>query len=74
MSTAEYYRGQAAQLRELAAKSRDPEAVRRWLEMALEYERLARTLAQDSLIAAKPGTERQPVQQQQARIAPDGEE
>jgi hypothetical protein len=74
MSTAEYYRGQAAQLRELAAKSRDPEAVRRWLEMALEYERLARTMAQDSQIAAKPRAERQPVQQQQARIAPDGKE
>jgi len=42
--------------------------------MALEYERLARTLAQDSLIAAEPGKERQPVQQQQARIAPGGEE
>ena len=71
MSTPEYYRAQAAQLRELAAKSRDPEAVGRWLEMALEYERLAKTLAQDSQTAGKPPTERQPVQQQLSQITPD---
>ena len=74
MSTPEYYRAQAAQLRELAAKSRDPQAVRRWLEMALEYERLARIPAHDSNAAAKPRTERQPMQQQQSQIAPDDKE
>jgi hypothetical protein len=74
MSTPEYYRAQAAQVRELAAKSRDPEAVGRWLQMALEYERLARKLTQDSRPAAKPRTERQPMQQQQSQIAPDDNE
>ena len=73
MSTPQYYRAQAAQLRELAAKSRDPEAVGRWLEMALEYERLAKTLAQESQTAGKPPTEPQAVQQQQSQNAPDKE-
>lgn len=74
MSTPEYYRAQAAQLRELAAKSRDPEAVGRWFEMALEYERLAKMLAQDSQTAGKPPMERQPVQQQQSQITPGNKE
>jgi hypothetical protein len=67
MNSPDYYRSEATQLRELAARSRDPETVRRWLQMALEYERLAMTLAQERRDAG-PVSTRQPAQSQQGRI------
>jgi hypothetical protein len=73
MNSPDYYRSEAAQLRELAARSRDPEAVRRWLHMALEYERLARTLGKDRADAG-PFPKRQPVQGQQTRTERDAKE
>ena len=68
MTTPAHYRSEAAELRRLAAKSRDPAAVNRWLQMALEYEYLARTLDADR-VAARP----QPPQHQQANLSGDGE-
>jgi hypothetical protein len=45
MSTAPFYESQAARCRQYAAKSRDPEAIKRWLQLALEYEQLAESTA-----------------------------
>lgn len=45
MATPEHYRSEAARCRELAAKSTDAAATRRWLELALDYEQLARSLS-----------------------------
>lgn len=45
MATPEHYRSEAARCRELAAKSTDASATRRWLELALDYEQLARSLS-----------------------------
>jgi hypothetical protein len=47
MSTPAYYLAEAAHFRELAAKSPDADAALRWLQMALEYEYLSRSPAQD---------------------------
>jgi len=44
MATPEHYRSEAARCRELAAKSADASATRRWLELALDYEQLAKSL------------------------------
>ena len=45
MATPDHYRSEAARCRELAAKSTDAAATRRWLELALDYEQLARSLS-----------------------------
>ena len=45
MATPEHYRSEAARCRELAAKSTDASATRRWLELARDYEQLARSLS-----------------------------
>jgi hypothetical protein len=66
MSTPERYRSEAAQLRALAAKSRDPAAMNRWLQMALDYERLA-DLRDREQAAEQRQAIQQPVQQQQSK-------
>jgi len=54
----------------LAAKSRDADAIKRWLRMALEYDRLA-----DSMAAAAPvargAPQQQQIAQQQSKAEPD---
>ncbi len=45
MATPEHYRSEALRCRELAAKSTDASATRRWLQLALDYEQLARSLS-----------------------------
>ena len=45
MATPDHYRSEAARCRELAAKSTDAAATRRWLQLALDYEQLARSLS-----------------------------
>lgn len=45
MATPEHYRSEAARCRELAAKSTDASATRRWQKLADDYEQLARTLS-----------------------------
>ena len=64
MSTAERYRSEAAELRALAVRSRDPDAVNRWLEMALEYDRLARALDRAPYAATPQQPQPQAMQQQ----------
>jgi hypothetical protein len=77
MSTPAYYKSEAARCRELATKSRDADAIKRWLQMALEYEQLAETMA--SVSQAPRGApqmqrvpmQQQEIQQQQSKIEPD---
>jgi hypothetical protein len=45
MSTPAFYESQAARCREYAAKSRDADTVKRWLQLALEYQQLAESMA-----------------------------
>jgi hypothetical protein len=77
MSTAGYYRAEAVRCRELAAKSLDADAIKRWLQMAAEYEQLAETMASLSPVShSAPQMQRVPmqqqeIQQQQAKTAPD---
>jgi hypothetical protein len=77
MSTPAYYQSEAARCRELATKSRDADAIKRWLLMALGYEQLAETMASASQAArSAPQMQRMPIQQQeiqqhQSKIEPD---
>ena len=65
MSTPGYYRDDALRCRELAAKSRDADAVKRWLQMASEYDQLAESMASVSQVArGAPQTQRVSMQQQ----------
>jgi hypothetical protein len=45
MSTPAFYESQAARCREYAAKSRDADTIKRWLQLALEYKQLAESMA-----------------------------
>jgi hypothetical protein len=77
MSTPAYYRSEAARCRELATKSREANAIKRWLKMALEYEQLAECMASvPQAVRGVPDVQRVPmqqqeIQQQQSRIEPD---
>jgi hypothetical protein len=78
MSTAAYYGAEAARCRELAAKSEDADAIKRWLRMAAEYEQLAESMASLPHIAGSPPQvqpmQRQEVQQQQTKARSDKDE
>jgi N-dimethylarginine dimethylaminohydrolase len=66
MSTPAYYRDEAARCRELAAKSQDTDAIKRWLRMAAEYEQLAESMASaPHIIHGPPAVQRMPMQQQE---------
>ena len=66
MSTPAYYRAEAVRCRDLAAKSQDTDAIKRWLRMAAEYEQLAESLASAPHIAPGPAqVQRMPMQQQE---------
>jgi hypothetical protein len=62
MATPEHYRSEAARCRELAAKSADASATRRWLELALDYEQLAKSLgpAPDNASSTPAGRDEDP--------------
>ena len=70
---------EAARCRDLAAKSRDAEAMKRWLRMAVEYEHLADSMAglpsvpnaSGNLQVQRQSMQRQEVQQQQAKTETD---
>ena len=65
MSTPAYYRDEALRCRELAAKSRDADAIKRWLQMAADYDQLAESMASISQVArGAPRTQRVSMQQQ----------
>jgi len=66
MSTAAYYRAEAARCRELATKSEGAGAIKRWLQMAVEYEQLAESMAAVPQVARSvPETQHMPMQQQE---------
>jgi hypothetical protein len=67
MSTPAYYRAEAERCRTLAAASPDSPAVKRWLQLALEYERLAENIARVPPIAGKPQVQEVAMQQQQLK-------
>jgi len=67
MSTPAYYRDEALHCRELAAKSRDADAIKRWLLMAVEYDRLADSMAAATQVARGAPPQREiPRQQSEA--------
>jgi hypothetical protein len=76
MSTPAYYRAKATRFRELAGKSSEAGEIKRWLQMAVEYDQLAESM--DSVPHAANGNVRltrvpmqqQPIQQQQSRSNP----
>ena len=66
MSTSAYYRAEAARCRDLAAKSEDADAIKRWLQMAAEYEQLAESMASmPHVTRSPPQTQRMSMQQQE---------
>ena len=70
MTTPGYYRDEALHCRALAAKSRDADAIKRWLQMALEYDRLADSMAAAEQ-AARGAPRQQEIAQQQSKAEPD---
>jgi hypothetical protein len=67
MSTPAYYRAEAERCRTLAAASPDSSAVKRWLQLALEYEQLAENLGRAPLLAGNPQVQQVAMQQQQLK-------
>jgi hypothetical protein len=66
MSTPAFYESQAARCREYAAKSRDADTIKRWLQLALEYEQLAASMASVPQVAdGAPQAQRLSKQQQE---------
>jgi hypothetical protein len=66
MSTSAYYLSEAARCRDLATKSEGADAIKRWLQMAVEYEQLADSMASVPQVArSAPETQRMPMQQQE---------
>jgi hypothetical protein len=66
MSTVAYYKAEAARCRELAAKSQDADAIKRWLQMSAEYEQLAEAMGPLPQISRSSAqVQRVPMQQQE---------
>jgi hypothetical protein len=75
MSSPGYYRDEAARCRDLAARSKDADAIKRWLQMAIEYEQLAESLASASrVVPSTRHVQHTAMQQQQSQPKPDVEE
>jgi hypothetical protein len=64
-----HYRSEAARCRELAAKSTDPDAVKRWLQLAADYEKLARDVGAAAQVQRGPVQQQR--QQQQSKAGPE---
>ena len=73
MDTPAHYQSEAARCRELASKSTDPDAVKRWLQLAADYEQLARDIAAAAQMQRGP-MQQQRQQQPQLKAEPDAEE
>ena len=68
MSTSAYYLTEAARCRELATRAEGADAIRRWLQMAVEYEQLAESLAfMPQAAHGAPEMQRMPMQQQEVQ-------
>ncbi len=66
MSTSAYYLAEAARCRELATKSEGADAIKRWLQMAVEYEQLAESMASVPQVShGAPEMQHMPMQQQE---------
>jgi hypothetical protein len=75
MSTPGYYKDEALRCRELAAKSRDADAIKRWLQMAAEYDQLAESMASRPQVArGTTQVQRVPMQQQASQGLETGQE
>jgi len=72
MSTPAFYESQAARCREYAAKSREAGTIKRWLQLALEYEQLAASMTSAPQVAdGAHQVQRQEIQQQQGKSESD---
>ena len=72
MSTPAFYESQAARCREYAAKSREAGTIKRWLQLALEYEQLAESMISVPQVAdGAHQVQRQEIQQQQGKSESD---
>jgi hypothetical protein len=72
MSTPAFYESQATRCREYAAKSRDADTIKRWLQLAREYEQLAESMASVPQVADGAHRVRQQgIQQQQSKSESD---
>jgi hypothetical protein len=78
MSTPAYYRAEAERCRSMATRMPDSSSVKRWLQLALEYEQLAENMAGMAHIAGTPQAQHVSMQQQQLRAQeprkPDADE
>jgi hypothetical protein len=71
MSTPAFYESQAARCREYAAKSGDANTIKRWLQLALEYEQLAKIMDSGSQVTRGAHLmQQQETQQQQSKTKP----
>jgi len=72
MSTPAFYEAQATRCREYAAKSRDADTIKRWLQLSLEYEQLAESMASVPQVAdGAHRVRQQEIQQQQSKRESD---
>ena len=72
MSTPAFYESQAARCREYAAKSRDADTIKRWLQLALEYEQLAESMTSVPQVAdGARQVQQQEIQQQPSKSESD---
>jgi hypothetical protein len=71
MSSAAYYRAEALRCREFAKGLPDAPSVKRWLQLALEYEQLADNLAAAPTGSGMPHVQQVAMQQQRLKNEPD---
>jgi hypothetical protein len=65
MSTPAYYRAEAERCRAMATRMPDSSSVKRWLQLALEYEQLAENMAGMAHMVGTPQAQQVSMQQQQ---------
>jgi hypothetical protein len=72
MTTRAFYESQAARCREYATKSRDADTIKRWLQLALEYEQLAESMTSVPHVAdGARQVQQQEIQQQPSKSESD---
>ena len=72
MSTATYYRNEAARCRELAAHSPIADMASRWRALAADYDKLADALdSSGTMPPERASMQQQPMQQQQSKSEPE---
>jgi hypothetical protein len=72
MTTRAFYESQAARCREYATKSSDADKIKRWLQLALEYEQLAESMTSVPQVAGGARqVQPQEIQQQPSKSESD---